>query len=442
MSRTASTPGLAGHFAGFLPSLCLPGRWRRLRTLSPLPPARPAMRTIRRFYDSSDLFDRAIDKVADYPPSNVRLTGITVPHHLLADRLVALGFRAASGQSYKRIVILTPDHFRKTDKPFATTRRGFETVKGKVATDAVAVSRLLQAGDWIEESCLFDKDHGIRAMLPFVKHYFPEATVRAGGHLDPRRPCRLGQNGGRAGAAGRQRHAGRRIDRLLALSAAARGAPLRPADAEHPGFRIARRHRRAAAAAARRFCRRALHPDEAAESSCSRRLPLVIANENSQRYSPDYVQETTSYNVILFGTFGPDYNDPPLDNVRTYYFAGDVEFRPLDEEGAARRRGWRSHRAGDPRPHQVAAADRQPRRRHPAQRPRSDRRHDARHAAGAGDCLAEAAQRRRRRPRQQPCDGSRRFGLCRNHHGARPPPASHGSARATCWRCRASISSA
>ena len=130
-----------------------------------------------RFYDSSDLFDRAIDKVADYPPSNVRLTGITVPHHLLADRLVALGFRAASGQSYKRIVILTPDHFRKTDKPFATTRRGFETVKGKVATDAAAVSRLLQAGDWIEESCLFDKDHGIRAMLPFVKHYFPEATV-------------------------------------------------------------------------------------------------------------------------------------------------------------------------------------------------------------------------------------------------------------------------
>ena len=78
-------------------------------------------------------------------------------------------------QSYKRIVILTPDHFRKADKPFATTRRGFETVKGKVATDADAVSRLLQAGDWIEESCLFDKDHGIRAMLPFVKHYFPEA---------------------------------------------------------------------------------------------------------------------------------------------------------------------------------------------------------------------------------------------------------------------------
>ena len=179
VSRTTSTPGLARAFRmASLPSLCLPGRWRRLRTLSPRA-CPPGDADYPRFYDSSDLFDRAIDKVADYPPSNVRLTGITVPHHLLADRLVALGFRAASGQSYKRIVILTPDHFRKTDKPFATTRRGFETVKGKVATDAAAVSRLLKAGDWIEESCLFDKDHGIRAMLPFVKHYFPEADDRA-----------------------------------------------------------------------------------------------------------------------------------------------------------------------------------------------------------------------------------------------------------------------
>ena len=257
-------------FAGYRPSPAWPGCLRAASHGSRRSACPPGDADYPRFYDSADLFDRAIDKVADYPPSNVRLTGITVPHHLLADRLVALGFRAASGQSYKRIVILTPDHFRKTDKPFATTRRGFETVKGKVATDAAAVSRLLQAGDWIEESCLFDKDHGIRAMLPFVKHYFPEATIVPGGYLDPRRPCRLGPDGRGAGAARRQRHADRGIDRLLALSAAARGAPLRPADAEHPGFRLARRHRRAAAAAARRFGRRALHPDEAAEGSCSR----------------------------------------------------------------------------------------------------------------------------------------------------------------------------
>jgi len=277
------------------------------------------------FYDSADLFDRAIDKVRDYPPSNVRLTGITVPHHLLADRLIALGFKAASGQSYKRIVILTPDHFRKTDKPFATTRRGFETVKGKVATDVDAVSRLLQAGDWIEENCLFDKDHGIRAMLPFVKHYFPDAAVL---------PVAISIRAGRAD-----------WDRMADAL-----APLVDADTlivestdfshylpQHEARRFDQQTLNILASGSLDGIATLLQPQHAdsvgalyIQTKLQKRLfsavPLVIANENSQRYSPDYVQETTSYNVILFGTFGPDYNDPPLDNVRTYYFAGDVNF--------------------------------------------------------------------------------------------------------------------
>ena len=100
-----------------------------------------------------------------------------MPHHLLAADLVALGFRAASGFRYKRIVILSPDHFHKTHKLFATTVRGFDTVLGPVAADTDAV-RLLEAhGDMVEDSCLFDKEHGVRAMLPFLHHYFPEAKI-------------------------------------------------------------------------------------------------------------------------------------------------------------------------------------------------------------------------------------------------------------------------
>ena len=95
------------------------------------------------FYSDPALFENAMDKVAAMEPSNERLTGIIVPHHLLADRLVALGFKAASGFRYKRIVILSPDHFRKAEKPFATTTRGFDDVFGPVRTDAQAAARLL-----------------------------------------------------------------------------------------------------------------------------------------------------------------------------------------------------------------------------------------------------------------------------------------------------------
>ncbi|TIT48174.1 MAG: AmmeMemoRadiSam system protein B, partial [Mesorhizobium sp.] len=78
---------------------------------------------------------------------------------------------------YKRIVILSPDHFHKTHKLYATTARGFDTVLGPVKADTDAVRVLEKNSDMVEESCLFDKEHGVRAMLPFLHHYFPEAKI-------------------------------------------------------------------------------------------------------------------------------------------------------------------------------------------------------------------------------------------------------------------------
>ena len=62
----------------------------------------------------------AKEKPAFVPPIGV--TGITVPHHLLAADLIARGFWAASAGHYKRIILISPDHFRKVSKPFGTTR--------------------------------------------------------------------------------------------------------------------------------------------------------------------------------------------------------------------------------------------------------------------------------------------------------------------------------
>jgi poly-gamma-glutamate synthesis protein (capsule biosynthesis protein) len=277
------------------------------------------------FYQSAGLFDGAIAKVADYPPSNEKLTGITVPHHLLADRLVALGFQAASDFSYRRIVILTPDHFRKTDKPFATTARGFETVEGPVGTDGAAVARLLQAGDWIEESCLFDKDHGIRAMLPFVRHYFPNTpivpvavSIHAAREDWDRMADALAPLLDRDTLVVEStdfshylpQHEARRFDQQT-LNVLASGsldgiaALQQPSHADSVGL---------------------LYIQTKLQKALFGAGPLVIANENSQQYASAYAASTTSYQVILFGGFGPGYNDPPLAGTHTYYFAGDVNF--------------------------------------------------------------------------------------------------------------------
>jgi AmmeMemoRadiSam system protein B len=288
-------------------------------------PCPPGGQDYPRFYQDAGLFDRAIEKVAFYPPSNVRLSGITVPHHLTADRLVALGFQAASGFSYKRIVILTPDHFRGTDKPVATTSRGFDTVKGRVGTDIGAVQQLLRAGDWIEESCLFGKDHGIRAVLPFVKRYFPDALIvpvaisvraeradwdRLAGALAPLVDSDTLVVESTDFSHYLPQHEARRFDQQT-LNVLASGSLEAIAALEQP------RHADSVGA---------LYVQAKLQSELFAAAPLVIANENSQQYASAYAAETTSYQVILFGAFGPDYNDPPLGEVKTYYFAGDVNF--------------------------------------------------------------------------------------------------------------------
>lgn len=107
------------------------------------------------------------------------VTGITVPHHLLAADLMARGFATLAGNRYDRVVILSPDHFNKARRPFATTRRDIETVLGPLRTDAAAVEALLAAPDLVEESGLFAEEHGVAALLPFLKAALPETPIVA-----------------------------------------------------------------------------------------------------------------------------------------------------------------------------------------------------------------------------------------------------------------------
>jgi AmmeMemoRadiSam system protein B len=107
----------------------------------------------------------------------LRVTGISVPHHLLAADLIARGFAAAATNRYRRIIIVSPDHFSRSRRPMATTRRDIDTVFGPVENDHAVSSALLAAGDLFDDSDLFAKEHGIAALLPFVRRFFPTAKI-------------------------------------------------------------------------------------------------------------------------------------------------------------------------------------------------------------------------------------------------------------------------
>jgi len=116
----------------------------------------------------------AADEAA-IPPR--RLSGLTVPHHLVAADLIARAFTLARDNHYDRIVVLTPDHFKRSRRPFATTRRDFATVFGTVPTDRAAVASLLGDAALVEDSALFEREHGIGAILPYVARFFPGTPV-------------------------------------------------------------------------------------------------------------------------------------------------------------------------------------------------------------------------------------------------------------------------
>lgn len=115
------------------------------------------------------------------PPEGrvVPVTGVGVPHHLLAVDLIARGLLATKGNAYDRILLIGPDHFFKSRRVAAVTRRDFATGFGPVATDGPAVVRLLERPDLFDESDLFDGEHGITGLMPFLRLVHPDVPVVA-----------------------------------------------------------------------------------------------------------------------------------------------------------------------------------------------------------------------------------------------------------------------
>ncbi len=129
------------------------------------------------FYSDANPFLEAIAQESRPAGLQSRVTGIAVPHHVLAVDLIARGFQAAVGDRYDRIIIVSPDHFRRSRRPMATTQRDFATMFGVVQNDRAATGALLEDDTLFDDLDLFTREHGIAALVPFVKHFFPDAKL-------------------------------------------------------------------------------------------------------------------------------------------------------------------------------------------------------------------------------------------------------------------------
>ncbi len=122
------------------------------------------------------LFADAIEAAKSTVPASGRVSGLVLPHHLLAADLIAKGFAHVREGGYRRIVILSPDHFSRGKTSFSVPGRDFLTSLGTVPLDKEWTAALLRS-ELVSESSLFSHEHGVQALLPFIARHFPGAFV-------------------------------------------------------------------------------------------------------------------------------------------------------------------------------------------------------------------------------------------------------------------------
>jgi AmmeMemoRadiSam system protein B len=284
------------------------------------------------FYPEARPFRQAIFR-AQSPPLAPRLTGLTVPHHLLAADLIAEACALASRQDYRRIIILSPDHFARSPGPFAVSIRNFQTVLGEVPIDADAVERL-RGNPLVSASNLFSHEHGVRALLPFLAHYFPRARIVAVAIHPASRPCQWDS-----------------LAQTLAPLLTPDTLLLQSTDFSHylPWRQARRRDQETLRVLSAGDPQGVLglsqpqHLDSRGAQYLQLLLqkrvygagPVVVASRNSQEYAPQPLKRTTSY---LVQVYSPE--NLPVAGVQRYFFAGDTFFGRYLEEKVARR-SWR-----------------------------------------------------------------------------------------------------
>ena len=128
-------------------------------------------------FEDKALFLSPIKQAKD-APSRETVTGLIVPHHLLARDLMAAGYNFASRGKFESVLLISPDHFGLGETDVSVVEGGFATVFGELAADSATVKGLERL-PFVRAASFAYREHGIGAELPFIKYFFPDVKVTA-----------------------------------------------------------------------------------------------------------------------------------------------------------------------------------------------------------------------------------------------------------------------
>jgi MEMO1 family protein len=102
----------------------------------------------------------------------------TVSHHLLVAPLINFWFAELSRvRPVNTFIIISPRHFRQGRENISLSSRSWNSGNGLVQADKECIAYVLKRLRLPEDPEAMHLEHGVGALLPYIKHYFPKAKI-------------------------------------------------------------------------------------------------------------------------------------------------------------------------------------------------------------------------------------------------------------------------
>jgi AmmeMemoRadiSam system protein B len=103
---------------------------------------------------------------------------LIVPHFFpLGELPIRSAYQRCNSPSVKRVILISPDHFKRVKDTCIATDAEFSTFFGNLKPDREAVAYLVSEGICRVRNDPFRNEHGILVHAPFIKYYFPAARI-------------------------------------------------------------------------------------------------------------------------------------------------------------------------------------------------------------------------------------------------------------------------
>jgi len=125
------------------------------------------------FYDKEP-FEKAFQE-ANLQHTKGKVCGGIIPHHLLASSLIASFFKGLEGRAVETVVLLGPNHRNVGGSKITLSKARWKTPLGLLEPDLRVARALLPSEIAGHEEWIFDDEHSIYGLTPFIKKTFPDA---------------------------------------------------------------------------------------------------------------------------------------------------------------------------------------------------------------------------------------------------------------------------